>query len=594
MKKGIGVPRPITLYLLFWIKPAPAIKKWLVLAVICALTSVAMAQTCTVINSVPATPPTSGVLDILVSAAGSANYLVAGTRIYDTYNIDGKAINYTTVPATNYFWNNAPGSTKGPLQRTGVWGKSNPKTLGFSVCVEIPESKTYYMGIAADNSGTLKIDGNTILQDIDFVYWQIYKITLAKGIHFVEFQVVNFQGPAALGFEIYNNTKTQIMDALGYYDLDVVFTTSNEVGLNVEEGDASTSYSCPIGYILDYCAAGVPVCSQFAPINFTITDPPPVCLSEAADITSPQITNGSSSGLTYTYWKDKLATVPLDHPEKITTSGTYYILGTSDGCSSIKPVNVLIQSVNTTVNGAVCLGGNYGGHSKSGTYVDTLKALSNGCDSIRTLNLTVTPTVATNQNLTICRGDNYNGHTKTGMYTDTVVTTSGCDSLVVTNLTVSPDFSLGPNRTLCLGDSILLKPGLFKSYLWQDGSILPYYKVVGGGIYWVKVTDENGCTGADTVAIAEQTCTINKIPNTFTPNGDGINDTWNIKGLQAYPQCSVFIYSRWGQLVFKSKGYSNPWDGRENGKELPAGTYYYVIDLKDNSPKMSGYITIVR
>jgi gliding motility-associated-like protein len=180
------------------------------------------------------------------------------------------------------------------------------------------------------------------------------------------------------------------------------------------------------------------------------------------------------------------------------------------------------------------------------------------------------------------------------MYKDTILTPEGCDSLVNANLTVSPNINLGPDQQLCLGQSILLNPGTFKNYLWQDGSIMPTFKVTVAGTYWVKVTDENGCIGADTVLIKPSTCLSPPLPNTFTPNGDGINDTWELLGLQSFPECTVFIYDRWGQAVFKSTGYSRPWDGTYNGKKLPFGTYYYVIDLKNNTPLISGDVTIVR
>ena len=84
------------------------------------------------------------------------------------------------------------------------------------------------------------------------------------------------------------------------------------------------------------------------------------------------------------------------------------------------------------------------------------------------------------------------------------------------------------------------------------------------------------------------------IPNAFTPNGDGINDVWDIPALTSYTKSTVKIYDRWGSLVFHSVGYAKPWDGTMNGKELPTGTYYYVIELAKNMAPLSGYVVIIR
>jgi gliding motility-associated-like protein len=62
------------------------------------------------------------------------------------------------------------------------------------------------------------------------------------------------------------------------------------------------------------------------------------------------------------------------------------------------------------------------------------------------------------------------------------------------------------------------------------------------------------------------------IPNTFTPNGDNINDTWIIKSIEAYAHCSVDIFNRYGVKFYSSIGYPIPWDGRYNGKPVPTGT----------------------
>jgi gliding motility-associated-like protein len=82
----------------------------------------------------------------------------------------------------------------------------------------------------------------------------------------------------------------------------------------------------------------------------------------------------------------------------------------------------------------------------------------------------------------------------------------------------------------------------------------------------------------------------------FSPNGDGKNDTWIIPGIEKHPNNTVQVFNRWGSLVFEQKGYSNnnPWDGQWNGKELPGGTYFYLIELGNNGERLSGWVVIQR
>jgi gliding motility-associated-like protein len=84
------------------------------------------------------------------------------------------------------------------------------------------------------------------------------------------------------------------------------------------------------------------------------------------------------------------------------------------------------------------------------------------------------------------------------------------------------------------------------------------------------------------------------IANTFTPNGDGINDFWVINGIANYPAAEVQVFTRNGQRIFESKGYVTPFDGTFDGKNLPEGVYYYIIDLHSNCSLLSGSLTIIR
>ncbi len=111
--------------------------------------------------------------------------------------------------------------------------------------------------------------------------------------------------------------------------------------------------------------------------------------------------------------------------------------------------------------------------------------------------------------------------------------------------------------------------------------------------YILTVTDIRGCQSSASVEVTVSPEII--IPNTFTPNGDGINDQWNIQGLIAYQQATVDVFDRNGQKIFHSVGYGTPWDGTFKGQQVPYGVYYYIIDPKTLGLKvLSGSITVIR
>ncbi len=134
------------------------------------------------------------------------------------------------------------------------------------------------------------------------------------------------------------------------------------------------------------------------------------------------------------------------------------------------------------------------------------------------------------------------------------------------------------------------------NYLTQNNISNPIASPQNTTTFVVIVTDANGCSNSDTITVY-----VNKKPetqlviyNTFTPNGDGINDTWYIEGIENYPNNFVVIYNRDGMKVYEKKGYNNEWDGKYYGNDLPAATYYFVLNLGDGSSPIKGYINIVR
>ena len=111
-------------------------------------------------------------------------------------------------------------------------------------------------------------------------------------------------------------------------------------------------------------------------------------------------------------------------------------------------------------------------------------------------------------------------------------------------------------------------------------------------IYRLTAIGQNNCTASDTLTV--RILKPVKVPNAFSPNGDGVHDTWNIEHISDYPGSSLQVFNRYGQLVYSIKGYSTPWDGRANGKDLPVGVYYYIIELRNGFSPLNGSITIIR
>lgn len=110
--------------------------------------------------------------------------------------------------------------------------------------------------------------------------------------------------------------------------------------------------------------------------------------------------------------------------------------------------------------------------------------------------------------------------------------------------------------------------------------------------YTLTVTDSFGCSVSDSVQV--QLSLGFYVPTAFSPNSDGINDTWVLRGINDYPDIEVMVYSRWGEVVFYSKGYAQPFDGTYAGDPLLTGTYTYLIRLKPTEPPKRGTITILR
>jgi hypothetical protein len=228
-------------------------------------------------------------------------YSEFGTLIYDSgFNVDGTGT-FTQIPYTNPFWVNGPGYPTsgggnlidGPLNRAGLWApmEASGQTVGFTVCVALEEQSIYYIGCAADNWITIKVDGSVVV-DMDrvamaaflsangypspglgctFQFWHIYPILLNAGNRVLEIvgnnEVAPLPNPAAMGVEIYRSNKAELELATSYTDLgaDLIFSSKDYIGQPIQVGSDGFGYTCPEDYSLVLCA-GPAYCTKITTI----------------------------------------------------------------------------------------------------------------------------------------------------------------------------------------------------------------------------------------------------------------------------------------------------------------------------------------
>jgi len=190
------------------------------------------------------------------------------------------------------------------------------------------------------------------------------------------------------------------------------------------------------------------------------------------------------------------------------------------------------------------------------------------------------------------------------MYYVNIIDSNGCigfDSILLT-VNALPSINVSNDTTINVGGIAQLNASGGLLYTWKPTNSLscsacpnPIASPDMTTTYYVTLTDSNGCSVVDsvTVFVNDAECPI-FIPNTITPNGDGVNDSWVIDCIQDYPDCIIRIYNRWGNQIYNSKGYANDWSGTRKNKELPFATYFYIIDLNNGSEPYRGSITVLR
>ncbi|MFW6009559.1 MAG: gliding motility-associated C-terminal domain-containing protein [archaeon] len=129
--------------------------------------------------------------------------------------------------------------------------------------------------------------------------------------------------------------------------------------------------------------------------------------------------------------------------------------------------------------------------------------------------------------------------------------------------------------------------------IWNNGKSGKKINKLSEGIYTAYINYGNGCKTKKDFILNNKLFHCLNIPNAFSPNNDGINDKWIIKNLNLfYPECKVKIFNRWGELIYESVGYNEPWDGKYKDNKCPIDSYHYIIETKDKN--YTGQITILR
>jgi gliding motility-associated-like protein len=403
----------------------------------------------------------------------------------------------------------------------------------------------------------------------------------------------------------------------------------SESGLQIDNGISITS---PLPVITSISVIDSVLCGAICTFDVQITGNTSGCIGDLISLSVPlgNIYNWSTG--------DNSNTISVS----LLSDTTIYLTSSSGGCSDYD--SILIQAVqfpNVIIGGDTvsCIGnvvplsvpsgfsyswstGESGNsillalNGDTTVFVTTTNGVCSEIDSV-TVNAISAPDltiigdtvicVGSTENLTVSGATNYlwqNGDTinstsvslSTSEYFNVVGYIGGCsaeDSIYI-NVVSPPNFSVDLDTTITSGSSLNFSINGCDQVAWTPTNYLscancpnPVSTPSNSISYFVSCIDMNGCLTSDTINITELI-----IPNAFSPNGDLSNDTWEIVGISNYPESRVEIFNRWGDKVYEKSGYDNSWDGTFNGKLLPGGVYYFILDLDDDT-QIKGSINII-
>lgn len=343
-------------------------------------------------------------------------------------------------------------------------------------------------------------------------------------------------------------------------------------------------------------ATGASGCTETNAINVRINPPPlvvatapaAVCAPGTVDLTDPAITPGSDAGLSFSYWQDTLASVALNNPAQVSQSGKYFIKGSqANGCYSIAPVTVNIGPAPVIlVKDLVSCGDLALATAQPTSGSDPAVQFSYWLDAAATQVLPASQ-VFTSSSIFYVKAKASSGCTLVKPVTVTIHP--------VPVFTVTDPLPTTRPATVDLSTTVPANGSWTYSY-WNDTlatqALLTPFTLALSGRYFIKATDLFGCHATRSVNVQIIDPPVVP-PNAFSPNNDGIHDTWQIPLLGSYPDCIVEIFHRSGQSLYRSTGYLQPWDGRYKGKTLATGTYYYLIWLAPGRTPVSGSVTLL-
>lgn len=189
---------------------------------------------------------------------------------------------------------------------------------------------------------------------------------------------------------------------------------------------------------------------------------------------------------------------------------------------------------------------------------------------------------------------------KSGIYSVSFTSTSGCrnESETVEVNVNEPLLLLQPEQVrICVmaKEKVTLEaPAGFAFYIWAgQKTSSPFYEVNKAGYYSLTVEDIYGCTKSVNYSVV-QYCKDILIPNAFSPNGDNVNDLWQVSGLESDPQASIQIFNKYGNIIHATTGKTPFWDGNVKGNPVNVGVYYYLIKSKNIPQALSGTITLIK